>query len=99
MDTYYCELYVNQQEDEVVFTETKGEIVIGFRKMLLTLDRNDFLQLLLRFERITTHAGIWEDERIKSVMVEMPGPRLQLLFTRTEAESFYSTLLRARIML
>lgn len=99
MDTCYRELYVNREEDEVVFTEAKDKIVIGFRKMLLTLDRNDFMLLLLRFERITTHPGVWENERVRSVMVEMPDPRLQLLFTRTEAEAFYSVLPHAWIML
>ena len=99
MSTCYRELYVNRQEDEVVFTEAEDEIVIGFRKMLLTLDRNDFMLLLLRFKRITTHPGVWENKGVRSVMVEMPGHRLQLLFTRSEAEAFYSVVLHAWVML
>ncbi|MGC4232646.1 MAG: hypothetical protein QM594_06660 [Niabella sp.] len=96
---YYRELYVNQQEDEVIFTENDRQIVIGFRQMLLTLNQDDFMLLLQRFEHITTHPNVWEEACVKSVMVEMPCPGLQMLFTRTQAERFYSVLLHAYVML
>lgn len=95
----YRELYVNQQEDEVVFTENDQQIVIGFRQLLLTLSPGDFMLLLQRFEHITTCPAVWKDGHVKSVMVEMPCPGLQMLFTRPQAERFYSVLLNAYVML
>ena len=96
---YYRELYVNQQEDEVIFTENDREIIIGFRQMLLTLNQEDFMMLLQRFEHVATHSDVWEDGHVKSVMVEMTCPGLQMLFTRAQAERFYSVLLHAYVML
>lgn len=95
----YRELYINEPEDEVIFTENDRQIVIGFRKILLTLSRNDFMLLLKRFEYLTTHTDVWEGAYVASVMVEMPCPGLQMLFTRPQADRFYSILLHAHKML
>ncbi|MFT4093430.1 MAG: hypothetical protein QM640_07305 [Niabella sp.] len=95
----YRELYVNQQEDEVIFTENDRHIMIGFRQLLLTLTQNEFIALLQRFEYITTHPAVWKNGHVKSVMVEMTCPGLQMLFTRQQAERFYSVLLHAYVML
>lgn len=99
MHPNYRELYVNQQDDEVIYAENDRQIVIGFRQMLLTLNPDDFIVLLERFEHITTHPSVWEGRHVASVMVEMPFPNLQMLFTRPQAERFYSVLLHAYVML
>ncbi|MGC4233555.1 MAG: hypothetical protein QM594_11300 [Niabella sp.] len=94
----FRELYANQQADEVVYIEENDTIVIGFRKMLLTLDQDNFKELLNRFDEITNDPLVWEDKRVKSVMVDMPCTGLQILFTENEACHFYSLLLNAYIM-
>lgn len=99
MSPHFRELYVNQQADEVVFTENDSHIRIGFRQLLLTLNQEDFMSLLQRFEYLTTQTAVWEGAQVVSVMVEMACPGLQMLFTRDQAVQFYSLLVNAYVML
>lgn len=99
MTVDFRELFVDRKQDEIVFVEGGEWITIGFRKLLLRLNQAGFIQLLQRFEEISTNDTVWRDARTKAVWVEMQGPGLQMLFTRAQAERFYSLLLNAFTML
>lgn len=84
MINHFQELYHDIHFDDVVFMESSHRVGIGFRKILLLLNKQDFYSFLLQVRRISESNQIWKDCRVQSVMVETPCNELKLLITQQE---------------
>ncbi len=84
MTSFFRELYHDSRFDDVVFMKTNCQVGIGFRKMLLMLDKEGFYSFLLLVRKLTKSSHIWGDPQVQSVMIATPYKEMMLLVTPEE---------------
>ncbi|MBX2922537.1 MAG: hypothetical protein KF746_10130 [Chitinophagaceae bacterium] len=95
----FLELYHDPRFDDVVFMENNHRVGIGFRKMLLFLDKESFYAFLLQVRQTSENNHIWNDPQVQSVMIETPCNGLMLLITPDELDRLQKMLETANDLL